>query len=320
MGINSKHIEEEAKAFDKRIGERIERGFVPDLRRTVQCDYFYKSFWRDPLFVRLYLGWIMDGLLSALKTHCGPKLSILDVGCGAGYMSLELARHGHNVEAIDISPGCIKTARETLADNPYKKGFGSLKYAVMPFHEAKGRYDVVMFCVSMHHMSKIDEVVKKAHGLLHPNGHLLFYEPCHERFRKQDAAQVALIRGILSLTGHWHDPTEVTPSMSNERALLRYVDEVHREYILERDKNEPEGQSPHDLEVSGQEILNAAKKRFVQIETRKGCSFTYRLLGGIRGSEEEIRNLAEFITAYERLAVSHGYISENMFYFVGKKK
>ena len=37
-------LAEEAAAFDQRITERRQAGYVPDLRRAVKCDYFYKRF------------------------------------------------------------------------------------------------------------------------------------------------------------------------------------------------------------------------------------------------------------------------------------
>ena len=149
MEVEKKHIDEEAKAFDKRISERTKAGFVPDLRRAVKCDYFYKSFWRDPQFIDLYLGLINQGYLDLLRTYCSKNATILDVGCGAGYMSLELARNGYNISAFDISSDCIETAKQVLASNPYKDTFGSLDYKVMALHEAEGQYDVVLFSVSL---------------------------------------------------------------------------------------------------------------------------------------------------------------------------
>ena len=311
---------EEAESFDKRISVRIRSGFIPDLRRAVKCNFFYKSFWRDPYYIQLYLGKINEILLELLKTHCGIGLHILDVGCGAGYMSLELARNGYHVTAIDISKSCIKTAKEILADNPYKDGFGSLQYEVIPFHEAKGMYDVILFCGSLHHMTNIQEVIDKASNILYPEGYLLSYEPCHEEYRKQDAAQVALIRGLLSLTNFWYDSQEISSLLRSEDTLEQYIDDIHTEYILERDKNEPEGQSPHDLSANGDEILHALKDRFTEIEVRPGFSFIYRLLGGMRGSEKIIHDLARFFTLYDQLAVRKGFLKANGFYYLGKRK
>ena len=313
-------MKEEADAFDARISTRIQAGFVPDLRRAVKCDYFYKSFWREPHFIQLYLGQILDGLLDLLRKYCRPGIKILDVGCGAGYMSLEFARNGYHVTAIDISEECIKTALRMRAENPYKDGFGSLEYHVMPLEEATGTYDVVMFCVSMHHMNDALRVVDKAYSMLPKGGHLICYEPCHERFGRGDAAQVALMRGLLSLAGLWFDPAELTGAFRDENGLSTYVDDIRTEYVEERDKNEPGGQSPHDLELSGDEILAALRSRFKELETRPGCSFIYRLLGGMRGPEDVIHQLATFIARYEHLMVSGGYLNPNMFYFAGVKE
>ena len=128
-------IDAEANAFNKRITERVASGFVPDLRRAVKCEYFYKSFWRDPHFIQLYLGRQVEIYLELLEKHGGQGLTILDVGCGAGYVSLELARGGHHVTGIDIAGDAIRIARETLAENTFKQGFGSLRYEVLPLEE-----------------------------------------------------------------------------------------------------------------------------------------------------------------------------------------
>lgn len=320
MELDGKYLTEEAEAFDERISARLKSGYIPDLRRAVRCEYFYKSFWRDPHFIKLYLGWILDGMLDLLRTHCPNGCTILDVGCGAGYMSLEFARNGYNVKAIDISEKCIKTARQTFAASPYTDGFGTLDYEVLPFEAATGKYDVVMFCVSMHHMQNVETVIKKADLLLSDGGHLLCYEPCHERFERRDAAQVALIRGLMSIAGLWYEPSELNEALRDGEGLSSYIDDVHMEYILERDKNEPGGQSPHDLESSGEEILAAARSVFKEVAVKPGCSFIYRLIGGLRGPDNVVYELANFITSYEHLMVKEGYLNPNMFYFMGRKE
>jgi len=323
MSKIQEELQAEAEAFDQRISERMEQGFIPDLRRARKTDYFYKSFWRDPHFIDLYLGEQVKNFLDILNVHCGSGLKILDIGCGAGYMSLELARNGYHVTAVDISNESIHAANRMLEENPYTDGFGSLEYKVMAFEslvELKHHeYDVIHFSVALHHMMDVDAVVKKCHEMLPEGGHIFVHEPCHERFLNKDAAQVVLMRGILALTGHWYEPDAFDDVLTNEDMLNQEVNDTRIEYLLERDKDEPDGQSPHDLEASGAEMLVALRECFKEIEYRKSTSFIYRLLGGVRGDDETIHKLADLFATYDRVAVKNGYINENFFYFLGKK-
>ncbi len=312
-------LEAEAAAFDQRISERVEQGFFPDLRRAKKCEFFYKSFWRDPQFISLYLGKINDGYLELLHKYCQVGSKILDVGCGAGYMSLELARNGYHVDAFDISASCIRVAKNVLSQNPYKKGFGSLNYQVMALDQATGLYDVVLFSVSLHHMVDLEKALEKANSLLRPGGCILCYEPCHDLWTEADAAQVLLIRGLLTLTGNWYDKNEFSPhNLKNEECIDLGIKAIHEEYIEERDKHEA-GQSPNDNEASGTEMIDALQKKFKMLEMRSGHSFIYRLLGGIRGSKKQVEQLAEFIAAYDRYSVGKGYMNANGFYYIGRK-
>jgi SAM-dependent methyltransferase len=43
-----------------------------------------------------------------------PPSDVLDLGCGTGSLSLLLARHGHRVVAIDLSPNMVEHARHKL--------------------------------------------------------------------------------------------------------------------------------------------------------------------------------------------------------------
>jgi magnesium-protoporphyrin O-methyltransferase len=55
---------------------------------------------------RTLLGWLPEDLRGA---------RVLDAGCGTGALSVEAARRGANVVAIDLSPTLIALARERLA-------------------------------------------------------------------------------------------------------------------------------------------------------------------------------------------------------------
>ena len=93
-------LAEEAHAFDRQIDERVANGHIPDLRLCTPCDYFYNNPWRRPAYVQLDFGEQFEIIREAIRTHA-PKAErtpvVLEVGCGPGYLSLELARAGFNV-------------------------------------------------------------------------------------------------------------------------------------------------------------------------------------------------------------------------------
>lgn len=240
------------------------------------------------------------------------------MGCGPGFFSLELARAGHHVVAIDISESTINEARKTLAENPFKEGFGSLEYQVLPFRQVSGVYDVVLFSGSIHHLDNAEEVVTKAKDLLRPDGLVLCAEPWHEMWQMEDAAQVALIRGLLSLTGFWYEPTLGEEIANSHEKLASYIEDVHVEYVTEQDKHES-GQSPHDNDLSGEEVFAALGRHFHQLESRPATAFIYRLLGGMRGPDEVTHKIADFLTTFDELAVIKGYMRPSGLIFVGRK-
>ncbi len=65
------------------------------------------------------------------------KLNILDIGCGAGFFSILLAKEGHAVTGIDLTPDMISNAeelaREELLDETGRKkeGVGTWKFLIM---------------------------------------------------------------------------------------------------------------------------------------------------------------------------------------------
>jgi 2-polyprenyl-3-methyl-5-hydroxy-6-metoxy-1,4-benzoquinol methylase len=313
----SPKLDAEAEAFNERISERKSAGYLPDLRRAVKCEYFYKSFWRDPYFARLYVGGNLDMILGLLGDHGRPGMRIVDIGCGPGYYSLELARNGYHVKGVDIADKAIATAKETLASSPREPSFGSLEYEVNSIEGVSGLYDAVLFTGVIHHFSDPDRVIDQALKLIPSGGLVICFEPCHERWRRTDAAIVALIRGILSATGHWYEP-EVATQLRGPHGWEAFAADIHEEYQTEKDKTE-RGQSPNDNASSGDLILASLRSKLVELEYTNWFSFIYRLLGGLRGPDSVVHPLAEIITQFDRFAVEQGHMQPNTFFWVGRK-
>ena len=68
-----------------------------------------------------------------------PAGRALDLGTGSGYVAIYLARHGWDVDAVDISPRALELARRNAELN----GVAPCIYASNMFDSVNGPYDVV---------------------------------------------------------------------------------------------------------------------------------------------------------------------------------
>ena len=115
----------------------------------------------------------------ALLAACLPVegRDVLDVGCGQGFFSRQLADRGARVVGIDLSEKQIAYARRHEALEP-----GGIVYHVMPAAEAAEglggqRFDLVAACMSLHDMSDPPAVLRSVSRLLPTGGRLVFSTP-----------------------------------------------------------------------------------------------------------------------------------------------
>jgi magnesium-protoporphyrin O-methyltransferase len=112
---------------------------VSGIRATVRAG-------RDRMRATL-LGWLPADLHGA---------RILDAGCGTGALSVEAARRGAEVVAIDLSPTLVKLAEERL---PADLGFGRVTFhAGDMLDPALGEFDHVVGMDSLIHYEPADVV------------------------------------------------------------------------------------------------------------------------------------------------------------------
>jgi 2-polyprenyl-3-methyl-5-hydroxy-6-metoxy-1,4-benzoquinol methylase len=102
----------------------------------------------------------------------------LDLCCGAGFLSLELARAGKRVDAIDCSEREINVAKKyhkTLKEKPS----GSINWIIADLNNIelpKGKYDMVTAWDGLHHIVNIRELCRQIRDALKPGGIFLFSE------------------------------------------------------------------------------------------------------------------------------------------------
>jgi ubiquinone/menaquinone biosynthesis C-methylase UbiE len=109
----------------------------------------------------------------------GPGSSVLEVGCGTGQLTMDLARYGFSLTAIDIGPAMVAAARHDVADTAVSFQAGSFE----DFAAADSSFDLIVSATAFHW---IDPEVRfsKSARLLRPGGWL----------------------GLLSTGEHYDDP------------------------------------------------------------------------------------------------------------------
>jgi 2-polyprenyl-3-methyl-5-hydroxy-6-metoxy-1,4-benzoquinol methylase len=84
------------------------------------------------------------------------SLQILDVGCGTGRHSIELAKRGYSITGIDLSESQLSKAREKAANNDLKIDFLRHDARDLPF---ENRFDAaIMICEGGFPLMETDEM------------------------------------------------------------------------------------------------------------------------------------------------------------------
>ena len=179
-------VREEIAEWKKIEAEMSRRG-IPWWADVRQAKIKGKNiFWRnDPRKESIIRGKERELLL---KLASGEKRQrVLDIGCGSGWLSLELGRKGMNVIGLDVSRERLAIARKMLQTNPYKKNFGTVKYLCADINQIdfpQGHFDTIVAWDTLHHFPNLDEVLAKSREWLKPGGKFIVYDHVGNRFLK----------------------------------------------------------------------------------------------------------------------------------------
>jgi ubiquinone/menaquinone biosynthesis C-methylase UbiE len=98
-------------------------------------------------------------------SHC----DVLELGCGAGIDSVEFARYGAKVTALDFSDAGIKATTELMKETGIE--FKLMKHDLtkpLPFQNDS--FDVVYSFGVLHHIPKVTPVINEVYRILRPEG------------------------------------------------------------------------------------------------------------------------------------------------------
>jgi 2-polyprenyl-3-methyl-5-hydroxy-6-metoxy-1,4-benzoquinol methylase len=169
--------------------------------------------WRQPYLAELTYG-EMFRLIN--RFVLGNKLKILEVGCGRGYLSLELARRGHNLLGIDVNEETIRIAYRTMNTDPYSSGRGRLEYQVSDFavwNNVGRKFDLVIFNRVLHHIPQPAKALEKVRSLLGPKGRIICVEYAYDQFDARSATWFYHVRRVLEQVDWFKSDTKLTDNL-----------------------------------------------------------------------------------------------------------
>src|SRR5438477_4253700 len=123
-------------------------------------------------------------------------LDALDVGCGTGFLSLELARRGHRVTGIDFAPQMLTEAQTKAAAQTVAERFEKGDAEAMRFSDAS--FDLAM------------------------TRHVLWRLP-HPEAAIDEWMRVLRPGGRLAIVDSQFDPSVLEPSPQNARSSTEYA-------------------------------------------------------------------------------------------------
>ncbi len=144
-----------------------------------------------------------------LKYISGKKrqLTILDIGCGNGWMTHKLNQQGHHTIGIDLNMTELLQAEKVFGTSDTLQWiYADIMTDAIPVNNN----DVILFGASCQYFSDIEQLIIKASEYLKPSGEIhfidsIFYTDTHQAKVRSDAYYLQL--GFPEMSKYYHHHT-----------------------------------------------------------------------------------------------------------------
>ncbi|MBD3353815.1 MAG: methyltransferase domain-containing protein [Candidatus Lokiarchaeota archaeon] len=158
-----------------------------------EASIYDKKFYNNP--ISLYMRRIN---LKLLTDYFEEKHSLLDLGCGTGDEAIVLAKRGHDITAIDISPAMIEIAKKKAEKFGVKDNIDFKTLSIEDLESVKGqKFDGIYSSLGpLNCIKNLNAIIHNMYNLLDENGYLIasvmnrrcmsefFYYIAKNRFKK----------------------------------------------------------------------------------------------------------------------------------------
>lgn len=149
-------------------------------------------------------------ILKTLEEKKGKGLQVLDVGCGAGFLTNVLAEHGHHVMGIDLSPNSLKVAQSRDQTGTVRFIAGDAR--ALPFE--KESFDAVCAMDLLEHVEEPNVVIQEAARVLRKGGLFFFHT-----FNRNWLSRLIVIQGLKWWLPHSPPDLHVYPLFIKPKEL-----------------------------------------------------------------------------------------------------
>lgn len=147
--------------------------------------------------------------------------TVLDFGCGDGWLSMRLASQGHQVYGIDISRVLVDRATKWAAERGLSE---RVRFEEMPGENLRFRndfFDAIIGSAILHH-TELETSLRGLYRVLKPGGKGLFIEPMNENM---------LLKLWRILTPWRRSPAERALTLSDVATALRIFPKAKLHYF-----------------------------------------------------------------------------------------